>query len=59
VFSFSYFFFIFILFYVVSIETGFLYVTLAVLEFTLDVDQAGLDLRNLPASASRVLGLKA
>ena len=38
-------------------ETGFLYVVLAVLE--LSVDQAGLELRNLPASASRVLGLKA
>jgi hypothetical protein len=35
-------------------ETGFLCVALAVL-----VDQAGLDLRNSPASASQVLGLKA
>jgi hypothetical protein len=39
-------------------ETGFLCVALAVLELTL-VDQAGLELRNLPASASQVLGLKA
>jgi hypothetical protein len=38
-------------------EIGFLCVALAVLELT--VDQAGLELRNLPASASRVLGLKA
>jgi hypothetical protein len=38
-------------------ETGFLCIALAVLELT--VDQAGLELRNLPASASRVLGLKA
>ena len=37
-------------------ETGFLCIALAVLGF---VDQAGLKLRNLPASASRVLGLKA
>ena len=39
-------------------ETGFLCIVLAVLELTL-VDQAGLKLRNLPASASQVLGLKA
>jgi hypothetical protein len=39
-------------------ETGFLCIALAVLELTL-VDQAGLELRNPPASASRVLGLKA
>jgi hypothetical protein len=32
-------------------KTGFLCIALA-------VDQAGLELRNLPASASRVLGLK-
>jgi hypothetical protein len=38
-------------------ETGFLCIALAVLELTL-VDQAGLELRNPPASASRVLGLK-
>jgi hypothetical protein len=37
-------------------ETGFLCVVLAVLEPTLD--QAGLELRNLPASVSQVLGLK-
>jgi hypothetical protein len=37
-------------------ETGFLCIALAVLDF---VDQAGLELRNPPASASRVLGLKA
>jgi hypothetical protein len=38
-------------------ETGFLCTALAVLELTF-VDQAGLELRNLPASVSRVLGLK-
>jgi hypothetical protein len=38
-------------------ETGFLCIALAVLELTLY--QAGLELRNLPASASQVLGLKA
>jgi hypothetical protein len=38
-------------------KIGFLCVALAVLELT--VDQAGLELRNLPASASQVLGLKA
>jgi hypothetical protein len=37
-------------------ETGFFCVALAVLE--LNLDQAGLELRNPPASASRVLGLK-
>ena len=36
----------------------FLCIALAVLELTF-VDQAGLELRNPPASASRVLGLKA
>jgi hypothetical protein len=40
-----------------GLETGFLCVALAVLELTLD--QAGLELRSLPASASQVLGLKA
>jgi hypothetical protein len=40
-------------------ETGFFCVALAVLELTLySVDQAGLELRNPPASASQVLGLK-
>jgi hypothetical protein len=39
-------------------ETGFLCVALAVLE-THCVDQTGLGLRNPPASASQVLGLKA
>jgi hypothetical protein len=41
-------------------ETGFLCVALAVLELTNpnSVDQVGLELRNLPASASRVLGLR-
>ena len=38
-------------------ETVFLCVALAVLE--LSVDQAGLELRNSPVSASQVLGLKA
>jgi hypothetical protein len=37
---------------------GFLCIALAVLELTF-VDQAGLKLRNSPASASQVLGLKA
>ena len=40
-------------------ETGFLCVVLAVLELTHSVDQAGLELRNLPASDSQVLGSKA
>jgi hypothetical protein len=46
-------------FFVFFSETGFLCrnIALAVLELTLD--QAGLELRNLPASASKVLGLKA
>jgi hypothetical protein len=48
-----FFFFFFFWFF----ETGFLCVAQAALEFT--VDQAGLELRNPPASASRVLGLKA
>jgi hypothetical protein len=47
-------FFIFFCFF----KTGFLCVALAVLELNF-VDQAGLELRNPPASASRVLGLKA
>jgi hypothetical protein len=38
-------------------ETGFLCVALA--PRTHSVDQAGLELKNLPASASEVLGLKA
>jgi hypothetical protein len=38
-------------------ETGFLCIALAVLELT-SVDQAGLKLRNLPASDPQVLGLK-
>ena len=41
-------------------KTGFLCVTLAALEFSPhSIDQAGLELRNLPAFASHVLGLKA
>jgi hypothetical protein len=44
------FYFVFVLFF----ETGFLSIALAVLD-----DQAGLELRNPPASASQVLGLKA
>jgi hypothetical protein len=39
-------------------ETGFLCVALAVLELN-SVNQAGLELRNSPASASQLLGLKA
>ena len=41
----------------VCFETGFLWIALAVLELSLD--QAGLELRDLPASASQVLGLQA
>jgi hypothetical protein len=52
----SMFFFSFLFFF--FFETGFLCIALAVLE-THFVDQAGLELRNPPASASRVLGLKA
>jgi hypothetical protein len=44
------------LLYFCFFETGFLCVALAVLE--LSVDQAGLKLRNPPASASQVLELK-
>jgi hypothetical protein len=44
------------LFLIVFFETGFLCIALAVLELT--VDQAGLELRNLPASASQEMGLK-
>jgi hypothetical protein len=41
-------------------ETEFLYIVLAVLELAPhSVDQAGLELRNLPTSAFQVLGLKA
>jgi hypothetical protein len=40
-----------------SVETGFL--SSPGCPGTHFVDQAGLELRNLPASASRVLGLKA
>ncbi|GAB1290607.1 Predicted gene 11032 [Apodemus speciosus] len=36
----------------------FICVPLAVLDRTHSVDQAGLELRNPPASASQVLGLK-
>jgi hypothetical protein len=43
----------------VFFETGFLCVALAVCPGTHFVDQAGLELSNLPASASQVLGLKA
>jgi hypothetical protein len=56
------FFFCFVFFFVFCFlffffEAGFLYVVLAVLELS-SVDQAGLKLRNPPASASHVLGLK-
>jgi hypothetical protein len=40
------------------LETGFLSVALLVSSRTHSVDQAGLELRNPPASASRGLGLK-
>jgi hypothetical protein len=52
-------FFCFVLFWFgFFFETGFFSIALAVLELNF-VDQAGLELRNPPASASRVLGLKA
>ena len=42
----------------VVIETGFLCVALAILETgTSSIDQAGLEYRDPPASASQVLGL--
>jgi hypothetical protein len=47
----------FYLFGFVFFKILFLCIALAVLE--LSVDQAGLELRNPPASASQVLGLKA
>ena len=50
---------LFVRLFVCFSETGFLCVALAVLELTHSVDQAGLKLRDLPASASQVLGLKA
>ena len=43
---------------VLVFETEFLCIALAVLELTHFVDQAGLELRNPPASASQMLGLK-
>jgi hypothetical protein len=46
----------FVLFCFWFFETGFLCIILAVLDF---VDQAGLELRNMPASASQVLESKA
>ena len=47
-------------FFFFGFETVFLCVALAVLElWTHFVDQAGLEHRNPPASASQVLGLKA
>jgi hypothetical protein len=41
-----------------GVKTWFLCVVLAILELTLYTHQAGLKLRNSPASASQVLGLK-
>jgi hypothetical protein len=49
---------LFFFFFFWFFETGFLCIALAVLELNF-VGQVGLKLRNLPASASRVLGLKA
>jgi hypothetical protein len=54
---FFFFLFFFFLFFFDFSETEFLCVALAVLE--LSVEQAGLELKNLPASASQVLRLKA
>lgn len=39
-------------------DTGFLCIVLDVLELTLHIDQVGLEFRDLPTSASRVLGVK-
>ena len=50
--------FVWLVFVFCFFETGFLCIALAVLELNF-VDQAGLQLRNPPAFASRVLGLKA
>jgi hypothetical protein len=47
-------FFFFFLDFLRFFETGFLCIALAVLELTYSVDQTGLKLRNLPASASQV-----
>ena len=55
----SFVFFVFVFVFFGFLRQGFS-VALAVLELTLySVDQAGLELRNPPASASQVLGLKA
>jgi hypothetical protein len=51
--------FFFFFFFFLVFEVGFLCIALAVLELTHFVDQAGLKLRNPPASASKMLGLKA
>ena len=53
------FFFFFLFLFFLVFETGFLCVALAGCPGTHSVDQAGLELRNPPASASQVLGLKA
>ena len=58
-FSFYFFSFFFFFFFFGFFETGFLCVALAGSPGTHFVDQAGLKLRNPPASASRVLELKA
>ena len=47
----------FVLYLFLFFNTGFFCIALAVLELIF-VDQAGLELRNPPASASQVLGLK-
>jgi hypothetical protein len=49
--------FCFVLMFCFVCETGFLCISLAILELTLE--HAGLELGNLPASTSQVLGLKA
>jgi hypothetical protein len=49
---------VFLFCFVLFFKTGFLCVALAELEGTHSVDQAGLELRTPPASASQILGLK-
>jgi hypothetical protein len=54
----SYFYILFIYLFI-YLETGFLCIALAVLELTVDQADLRTELRNLPASVSQVLGLKA
>ena len=45
-------------FFCLFVEMGFLCVALNILADTYSIDQAGFELRDLPSSASQVLGLK-